>query len=71
MFCNGAQCQRGEEGQRCKDIDHEYQDDRKRERARAQRAGGFIDKPLLHQGPGNGQLNHNGEIAAKEHQDLP
>ncbi|CAN4070710.1 2-aminoethylphosphonate--pyruvate transaminase, partial [Dysosmobacter welbionis] len=67
MLCDGAKRQRGEEGQRCEDVDYEHQDHSEGQGVRAQGAHGLVDKPLAHQGTGDGQLDHDGQVPAEEH----
>ena len=69
MLGNGAQSQRREEGQRGKDIHHEHKNHCKARRAGLQCAGRLVDIVFLHQGAGDGQLNHNGQIPPQEHDD--
>ena len=67
MLRDGAQRQRREEGQRSEDVNDAYQDHGEDGGVGAQRANRIADKPLAHQGAGNGQLDHDGQIAAEEH----
>ena len=67
MLCNGAQRQRREEGQRSEDVNNAHQADGEGGAVGPQSANGIVDELLTHQGTGNGQLDHDGQIAAEEH----
>ena len=67
MLCNGAQRQRREEGQRSEDVNNAHQADGEGGAVGPQSANGIVDELLAHQGTGNGQLDHDGQIAAEEH----
>ena len=67
MFRNGAKSQRWEECQRCEDVYHKYQDHSEGSGIGMQGAHRLADKALLHQRAGDGQLDHNGQIASEEH----
>ena len=67
MLSDGAESQGREERQRRKDVDHEGHDDAEADVVGLQGADGLVHALLAQQRPGDGQLEHDGQVAAEEH----
>ena len=67
MFRNGAKSQHWEECQCCENVYHKYQDHSEGSGIGMQGAHRLADKALLHQRSGDSELDHNRQVASKEH----
>ena len=67
MLRDRAEREYREEGERRKYVDDAYEHHGEDRRIGVQRPGRIRHKPFFHQGAGDGQLQHNGDVSAEKH----